>query len=223
MDTRTKLLIGQENLDKIKNTKICVAGIGGVGGFVVENLIRTGVQNLCIIDFDIIEKSNLNRQIIATNLNLGRYKVEVMKERILSINPNVNLEVLAQKISQDNLDDFNFQKFDYVIDCIDNSNAKIALIVYCKENNINIISALGTGNRFGIPEYEVKDLFETRDDNLARKLRKRLRKKHIGEMPCVCSKILPDFTNKEIASVMWQPCVCGCVLSSWVLNEIVKK
>ena len=136
---RTKTLIGEIALEKLTNSKVAVFGIGGVGGFVVENLVRSGIQNLCIIDFDVVEETNINRQIMATHSTIGRLKVDVMKERILDINPNINLEVCDRKMSPTNLDTFNFERFDYVVDCIDMRLSKIALIEHCANNNIKII------------------------------------------------------------------------------------
>ena len=222
MYTKIKILIGEENFKKIQAARICVAGIGGVGGYVVENLVRSGIQNLCIIDCDVVDESNINRQIIATKSTVGRLKVEVMKERVLDINPEINLEICDRKMSPTNLATFHFERFDFVIDCIDMRLSKIALIEHCTQNNIKIISALGTGNRFGLPNFEVKDIFETQNDPLAKMLRKRLRKLNVTSLPCVCSNDLANIKRAGPASVMWQPCTAACLISAWVMNQIVE-
>lgn len=223
METKTKLLFSDKQFEKIKNAKICVVGIGGVGGYVVENLVRTGVQNLCIIDFDVIEKSNINRQIIALNSTLGLAKVEVMKNRILDINPNCNVQAINKKLTAENTQEFDLLQFDYVADCIDNMNSKIALIDYCQKNQIKIISALGAGNRYCLPNYAVEDIFETQNDRLGKVLRKKLRRRKItGSFPCVFCQDLVDIELPKPASVMWHPAVSGSTMSAYIINQIIK-
>lgn len=222
MNEKTIELFGKENFEKIANSNICIVGIGGVGGFVVENLVRTGIENLTIIDFDIVDKSNLNRQIIATTKTVGKPKVEVMKSRILEINPACKVKIFNEKICSENLEKFKLKNFDFVVDCIDIITDKIALIVYCKNNNINIVSALGAGNRFGVPDFQIIDIYKTQNDGLAKALRKKLRENGVKNLPCVCSCAMPDVKLQNPASVMWQPCVCGCFLACYVVNELIK-
>lgn len=145
--SRTELLIGKEGIEKLQNAKIAIFGVGGVGSFVVEGLVRAGVGNFIIVDDDKICLTNLNRQIIATRKTIGKYKVDVAKERILEINPDVEVETYQEFYMPDTKTEILTKDIDYVIDCIDTVTAKIALVMKCKELNIPIISALGTGNK----------------------------------------------------------------------------
>lgn len=224
MFTKTELLLGKENLTKIINSNICVVGIGGVGGFVVEILSRTGIGNLTLIDFDIIEPSNINRQIMSLNSTIGQNKAEVMGKRVKDINPNCNVKVFNKKLSANNVDKLlSNQNFDYVIDCIDIVTDKVDLIKYCKNKKIKIISALGTGNRSCLPHYIVEDIYRTKNDGLAKILRKKLRELNIDNLPVAFCVEIPDKKFQNPASLIWHPMVCASVLSAFVVNELIKK
>ena len=173
MQSRTSIVIGKENVEKLKNSKIAVLGVGGVGGYVVEMLARLGVENLTIVDFDTISVSNLNRQIIALNSNINLFKVDCFKQRLTDINPNIKVEAINQKICKENIDEILNKNFDYVIDAIDDIPAKVFVAKYCFENNIKIVSSMGTGNRYKMPVFEVCDISKTSYDKLAKEFLKK--------------------------------------------------
>lgn len=217
---RTELLIGKENIQKLASKNVIVFGVGGVGGYVCEMLVRTGIENITIVDFDTVSVSNINRQIIALNSTVGKYKVDVMKERLLDINPNCNVVVIKNKLLPENLQDFNLEEFDYVADCIDMKNSKVALIEYCCNKNINIISAMGAGNKFGIPNFVVKDIYKTSYDGLAKVLRRKLKQlgvKHHNVV--VCEQQSKDLV--PVGSIVFYPAMCGCVLASKIINDFI--
>lgn len=222
MLTRTKELVGENGIEKIKNANICVVGIGGVGGMVCEILARTGISNLTLIDFDKVEKSNINRQIIALNSTIGENKAILMAKRIADINIGCKVKTITERLTAENAQNFIPPKTNFVVDCIDNITDKISLICYCKKNNIPIISALGTGNRLGIPQYEIIDIFKTSNDGIAKVLRKKLRENNIQNLDVAVSKMGADIKQQNPASVMWHPAVCGSVLSAFVINKILE-
>ena len=219
---RTILLIGEENLKKLSQKNVIVFGVGGVGGYVTEMLARTGVGNLTLVDFDVVSESNLNRQIIALNSTIGVEKVVVMRNRIKDINPKCNVEIKIEKVLPENIESFNLSSYDYVIDCIDMVKSKIALIDYCAKHNIKIVSSMGAGNKCGIPHFKVCDLFETKYDGLARVLRRELKKLSVEKSTVVCTdeQSIPSTT---VGSVVYYPAMCGCVVASFVVNELSKK
>lgn len=222
MLTRTKELVGENGIEKIKNANICVVGIGGVGGMVCEILARTGISNLTLIDFDKVEKSNINRQIIALNSTIGENKAILMAKRIADINIGCKVKTITERLTAENAQNFIPPKTNFVVDCIDNITDKISLICYCKKNNIPIISALGTGNRLGIPQYEIIDIFKTSNDGIAKVLRKKLREYNIENLDVAVSQASADIKQQNPASVMWHPAVCGSVLSAFVINKILE-
>jgi len=179
---RTEILIGKENLNKLKNSNVAIFGVGGVGGYVTEMLVRAGIENITIIDFDNVDKSNLNRQIIALNSTIGQPKVEVMKNRILDINPNCNVNAINCRYTKENSETLLNQNYDYVIDAIDSVNDKINLIVECKKKELPIISAMGAGNRIGIPNFKITDISKTYNDGLAKVVRKKLKTENISKL-----------------------------------------
>lgn len=221
---RTINLIGEDNFDKIQSKKIIVFGVGGVGGYVVEMLVRSGVNNLTIVDFDKVNESNLNRQIIATNSNLNFYKVSAFKNRILDINPNINLHISTERVCEENLEDFFLNQYDIVIDCIDSFKDKLALIEFCTKNNINIISSMGAGNRYKQTSFKIVDIFKTQNNALARKLRVELRKKNIKKL-LVCSTDSPSdnvFDKTKVFSISYNVALCGITIASYVINAIIE-
>lgn len=171
--SRTEILIGKEPLDKLRNSNIAIVGIGGVGSFCAEALARTGINNITLIDMDTVDITNINRQLIADTTTVGKLKVDVMKERILKINPNANVTTFQVFLDKNNIPSLIYKNHDYVIDCIDNVNSKVALIEYCYKENIEIISALGTGNKLDPTKFEVTDIFKTSICPLARIIRKK--------------------------------------------------
>ena len=219
---RTVQLIGEENFEKLKNANILVVGVGGVGGFVCEALVRSGVENITIIDFDKVDTTNINRQIIALTSTVGKYKVDVLKKRLQDINPNAKVNAIKEQIVSDNVANFVNNKYTYVIDAIDQVQNKIELICACKKLDLSIISAMGAGNRVGIPQYVVSDIYKTHDDGLAKKVRKLLREKGIDKLDVVYSPNCDQTISKDIGSISYHPSVCGLTIASYVINQIIK-
>lgn len=222
MQSKTQIVIGSENVEKLKNSNIAILGVGGVGGYVAEMIARLGVENITIVDFDKISVSNLNRQIIALNSTIGKYKVEVLKSRILDINPKCNVVEVNSKISSQNVDKILNNNFDYVVDCIDDIPAKIAVIKYCKENKLKIVSSMGTGNRYKMPHFEVGDISKTSYDKLAKKLRKLLKDEGITSLDVIYTKEEIEKTE-ALGSVVYYPLMCAGTIVSFVVNKIIEK
>lgn len=222
MQSRTAVVIGKQNVEKLKNSNIAILGVGGVGGYVAEMIARLGVEKLTIVDFDVINKSNLNRQIIALNSTIGKQKVQVLKDRILDINPDCSVAEINTKITVENVSQILNKNFDYVIDCIDDVPAKIAVIKYCKEKDINIVASMGTGNRYKIPKFEVSDISKTSYDKLAKKLRKLLKDEGINSLDVVYTKEEVEKTE-SLGSVVYYPLMCAGTLVSFVVNKLIKK
>jgi len=220
MYTRTQRVIGEENINKIKNANIAVIGVGGVGGYVVEMLTRLGVGNLTIVDCDVVDPSNINRQIIALNSTVGKEKVKVMAARLLDINPNCKVNSVVCKINKDNLSSVLNTKYDYVVDAIDDITAKVALAKYCKENNLNLISSMGTGNRYKMPKFEVSDISKTSYDKLAKKLRKMLKDEGVTNLKVVYTKE-PCEKTVGLGSVVYYPLMCAGTIVSFVINQLI--
>ena len=212
-----------DNIEKLFSANVIVFGVGGVGGYTAEMLVRSGVGNITIVDFDIVDISNKNRQIIALDSTIGKNKVNVLKSRLLDINPDCNVIAINAKLLKENLEDFNLKNFDYIIDAIDMVTSKIALIEYTHKNNIKIISAMGAGNRIGIPEFEVVDIYKTYNDGLAKVLRHNLRKLGIDKHNVVFSKNNAIPNGDTIGSIAYYPAMCGCVLSAFVIEELLKR
>ena len=191
--------MGKENMEKLAVTRVCIFGIGGVGGYVAEALARSGVGHLELVDNDVVALSNLNRQIIATHETLGQFKVDVMKERILSINPDA--EVVAHKcfyLPETQLQ-FDFTKFDYVVDAIDTVAGKISLVMQAEASGTPIISSMGAGNKLDPTAFRVVDIYETSVCPLAKVMRKELKKRGVKKLKVVYSKELPVVSRREAA------------------------
>ncbi len=220
---KTELLIGNNGVSKLKNANIIIFGIGGVGGYTCEMLVRAGVGNLTIVDFDKVDITNINRQIIALNSNVGEFKVNAMQKRILDINSAINLKIVNTRVCAENVKELLAYKYDNVIDAIDSVTDKINLIVTAKELGLNIISAMGAGNRIQIPQFEVCDLYKTYNDGLAKVLRKKLKEKGINKHLVVFSKNQATPCGEQIGSISYYPAMCGCVLAGFVINELLNK
>ncbi|MDL2280400.1 tRNA threonylcarbamoyladenosine dehydratase [Selenomonadales bacterium OttesenSCG-928-I06] len=229
--SRTEILIGKDNLEKIKCSKIAVFGIGGVGTFVVEGLVRSGVTNITLVDFDKIVASNINRQIIATQNTIGLSKVAVMKDRILSINPNASVTIIEKMYTEENSSEFFQEEYDYIIDAIDTVRSKIDLIVQAKKKNIKIISSLGTGNKLDPTCFEVADIYDTTVCPLARILRKELKIRQIPSLKVVYSKEEPKIFEQNsiikengkniVGSISFVPSVAGLIIAGEVIKDII--
>ena len=222
MFERVVKLIGEENLKKIKSKKVMVVGLGGVGGYAVEGLIRSGIENIVVVDYDTIDISNLNRQIITTRNNIGKLKVDEVKKRILSINPNVTVEEVKIKLNENNINILFEYKPDYIVDCCDTLAVKQELIKECLKKNIKFISSMGTGNKIKPTLLEVIDLSHTSYDPIAKRIRKYLRDNNIkGKVPVICSKEqMPKFDG-NIPSMIFVPATAGLLGANYVINDIL--
>lgn len=227
---RLEMLIGNDNVSILKNSSVAIFGIGGVGGYVAEALARSGISNFLLVDMDIVSKSNINRQIIALNSTIGKYKVEVMRDRILDINPNANIEIRNEFYNKDNYSSFDLSKYDYIADCIDTISSKILLIEEAKKNDIKIISAMGAGNKMNPSMLEVKDINQTSVCPLARKIRYELKKRNIKNVKVVYSKeepLEPKFipSDNEFklppGSNSFMPSSMGLLMASEIIKDII--
>ena len=221
---RTGLLLGEEALDRLAGSRVAVLGIGGVGGYVTEALARSGVGTLDLIDSDKVCESNLNRQIIATYDTIGRYKVDVMKERILSINPEARVNVHCCFYLPEQAGEFPFGAYDYVVDAIDTITAKIDLICQCQKAGTPIISSMGAGNKLDPSAFQVADIFETSVCPLARVMRRELKARGIKACKVVYSKEPPREPmikeRKMPGSTAFVPSAAGLVLASEVIRDL---
>ena len=216
-------LIGENNLKKIEDTKILLVGIGGVGGFTLEALVRSGFINITIIDGDTIEESNLNRQIITNQDNIGKDKTDEALNRYLLINPNLNLKAINIFLTKENFYEWINEDYDYIIDACDDIDIKVELIRYAEEKQIKIISALGTGKKLNPKYLEITKLNKTENDALAKKLRQRLRKENLSlNIPVVFSKETSIDTKNIIGSCIFVPSVAGIYLANYVFMDIIK-
>lgn len=223
MTSKTELVVGKENLEKIKKSNILVLGIGGVGGYVAEMFVRLGVENLTVVDFDKVDITNLNRQTIAYLSTVNKNKTEVFEKIVKDINPNCRLTSHLCKISSDNLQSIFSANFDYVVDAIDDIKAKVEVAKHCYKNNINLISSMGTGNRYkGIPQFEVCDIYKTSYDKLAKKMRKLLKDEGVDRLQVVYTKQQSEQTE-ALGSVVYYPLMCAGTIVSFVANKIFEK
>lgn len=190
---RTEMLIGKENIERLSGTSVAVFGIGGVGSYAAESLVRNGIGSIHLIDYDIIEASNINRQVHSSLNTLGLKKVDVMKERLLSINPDLKIEIYDLKYSKDNKSEFPFEEFDYVLDCIDTISAKIDLVMYCSQQEIPVISAMGAGSKLDPTQIQIGDIYSTKYCPLARVMRRELKKRGLKRLKVAWS--LEDSVN----------------------------
>ena len=220
MRTRMLPLLGEDGLKKLQNSHVCVFGVGGVGGFVVEALARSGVEEITIVDNDTVNVTNINRQIIALNSTIGMKKVEVAKMRIADINPNVTVHSFDTFVTKENASNFNFNSFDYVVDCIDNVSAKLRIIELAKENNTNIISSMGTGNKLNPSMFKITDISKTSVCPLARVIRLELRKRNIKNVKVLYSEEEPIKCEDFVASVPFVPSVAGLLIAREVILEL---
>lgn len=227
---RTELLIGSENLAKLKNSHVIVFGIGGVGGFATEALVRAGVGEISIVDFDSVDITNLNRQIISLQSTVGKLKTSVMKERLLNINPELIVHEYPIKFSKKNIDTFFKDKnYSYIVDAIDLVTCKLDLISIAKERNIPIISSMGTGNKLNPTMLEVSDINKTSVCPLARVMRKELKNRGIKKLKVVYSKEEPRKPQNlsgsrekkvNVGSISFVPSTAGLIIASEVIKDI---
>lgn len=232
--SRSELLLGAEALEKLKNSRVAVFGVGGVGGYTVEALARSGVGELHLIDNDTVSLTNINRQIIALHSTVGRPKVEVMRERVLDINPNCRVFTYKTFYTPETADEFDFSQFDYVVDAIDTVSGKIQLAVSAREAGVPIICAMGAGNKLDPTRFEIEDLEKTTVCPLARVMRRELKKRNIRGVKVVYSREEPtaprsDVESDEVhesrrqtpGSLPFVPSAAGLVLASAVVYDLI--
>ena len=224
---RTKLLIGEEAFEKISNSHVAVFGVGGVGGYVIEALARSGVNNISLFDNDEINETNVNRQIFALKETIGKDKVEVAKARILSINPKANVTCHKIFYLPDNADEFDFSKYDYVVDAVDTVSAKIEIISRAVSQNIKVISCMGTGGKLSPEKLKVERISKTKVCPLARVMRRELAKKGINDVKVVYSEEegiaeKREEGRKNIPSMIFVPASAGLLIASQVIKDLIR-
>lgn len=235
--SRTELLLGSESLEKLKNSKVIIFGIGGVGGYTAEALARCAVGKIDIVDNDIISKTNINRQIIALNSTIEKYKVDVAKQRLLDINPELNIEEFKIFYNNENSNMFDFSKYDYIIDCIDSTKSKIEIIINAKLAKTKVISSMGTGNKLNPLMFEITDISKTSVCPLAKIMRSELKKRNIKDVKVLYSKEIPkkpldeDMKNllekenmqkRQIpASISFVPSAAGLIIAAEVVKDLI--
>ncbi len=219
---RLELLIG-DKINKIHSKHVLVIGLGGVGSYAVEALIRSGIENITIVDKDIIDITNLNRQLMTTFDNIGKYKTDEIEKRIISINPNCKVKKITKNIDLNNIDELFIDNIDYVVDACDTLSVKMELIRICKRKGIKLISSMGTGNKMDPSRLKIMDIKKTNYDPLAKKIRKMIRDEKInGKVMVVCSDEQPNVKiNKIIPSNSFVPATSGLLCASYIINDIV--
>ena len=235
---RTEMLIGKEKMEKLQKANVIVFGLGGVGSYVVEGLVRAGIGNLTIVDKDVVDITNINRQLIADTTTIGKPKVEAEKERALKINPSLNITTIQEFVNADNIDEIIPYSIDYVIDAIDTVSSKLAIIKYCYAHSIPLISCMGTGNKLDASKFEITDITKTSVCPLAKVIRKELKKLGIPHLKVLYSKEEPikatvadiespfqstkdsKTTSTSPASISFVPSVAGLLIAGEVVKEL---
>lgn len=229
--SRTELLLGAEIISKLGKTKVAVFGVGGVGGYAVEALVRSGIGHISIIDNDVVAQSNLNRQIIAVQSTIGRSKVEVMKDRILDINPDCIVDVYSIFYLPEQAAEFNFAQYDYIVDAIDTITAKIDLVLQADQAGVPIISSMGAGNKIDPTQLRIGDIYETSVCPLAKVIRRELRKRNIKKLKVVYSTELAMtptdilYQGKKVVpgSMVFVPATAGLIMAAEVVKDLIKE
>lgn len=227
---RSEMLFTKEGLEKLREKRVAIFGLGGVGGYVLEALVRSGIENFDLIDNDVVSESNINRQILATIFSVGKDKVEVAKERALSINENCNIKTYKTFFLPENSNEFDFSKYDYVIDCIDTVTGKIEIVVKANREGCKAISSMGTGNKMNPTMFEVSDIYKTSVCPLAKVMRRELKNRNIKKLKVVYSKeepintnILSDDGRKMVpGSNAFTPSVAGLIIASEVVKDLLE-
>jgi len=224
-DSRTRMVLGDEGTDQLKNAHVAVFGLGGVGGFACEALARAGVGELTLVDFDRVDASNINRQIIALTSTVGELKTDVMEVRIRDINPDANLHMKPVFYMPDEPHGIDFAQFDYVLDCVDTVKAKLGIIESAQAAGVPVISAMGAGNKIHPERFEIMDVFKTTGDPLARVIRHECRKRGIRKLKVVCSPEAPMKIKGERTpgSLSFVPSVMGLLMAGEVIRSLAGK
>lgn len=228
---RTELLLGMEGVETLKQSKVAIFGVGGVGGYVAEALARSGVGAFVLVDRDVVSISNINRQITATTKTIGMPKTQAMKERILEINPQAQIEIRDCFFLPENAEEFEFKEYSYVVDAVDTVTAKIELVMQAKQAGVPVISSMGAGNKLDPTRFEVADIYKTSVCPLARVMRRELKKRGVESLKVVYSKeeamtpkqILSDESKRVIpGSVAFVPSVAGLIIAGEVIKDLLK-
>lgn len=223
---RSMLILGEDSFYKLNKSKVLVVGAGGVGGFVIEALVRAGIGGIGIVDFDTIDITNINRQIIATHKTIGMKKIDAFYDRIKDINPNIEINLYDIKVDRENVGDIFEKDYDYIVDCIDNITAKLAIIEKAKEKDIKIISAMGAGNKLNPTLFEVTDISKTSVCPMAKIIRRELKKRNIKKVKVVFSKEEPvkrrekSEVRSTVGSISFVPSVAGLIMAGEVVKDI---
>ncbi len=222
---RTSILIGEENLKKLNNSNVCVLGIGGVGSYVLEALARCGILNITIVDKDVVDATNINRQLIALNSTIGKDKVEIAKSRVFDINEDIKLIAIKENVTKENIASILNSNYDYIVDCVDNLEAKISIIEFAHKNNIRCISSMGMGRRINPLDIKICDINKTYMCPLAKKVRKILKELGIKKQKVVFSKEEPrsEKVSKTIGSISFVPSAAGLIIASEVVKDIINE
>ena len=220
---RTSLLIGEEAISKLNNSKVLIFGVGGVGGYVAEALARTGVGSITIVDKDTVSESNINRQIIALHSTVGKDKVDVLKERMLDINPELQVDARKCFFLPDNSHEFDFSQYDYIVDAVDTVTAKLQIIVQAKEAGVPVISAMGAGNKVHPEMFEIADIYKTEMCPLAKVMRRELKNRGIKKLKVVYSKEKPVYKGDVPGSIAFSPSVVGLLMASEVIRDLCER
>ncbi len=218
--SRTALLLGEDAIVKLNNSKVLIFGVGGVGGYVAEALARSGVGHITIVDKDTVSESNINRQIIALHSTIGRDKVDVLKERMLDINPDIQVDARKCFFLPDNAHEFDFAQYDYVVDAVDTVTAKIQIIMQAKEAGVPVISAMGAGNKVCPDKFEIADIYKTEMCPLAKVMRKELKTRGVKKLKVVYSKEVPVYKGEVPGSIAFSPSVAGLLMASEVVKDL---
>ena len=218
---RLELLIGKDSLEKIKKLKILIVGLGGVGGYTFETLVRSGIENITIVDFDKVDETNLNRQILTNSSNIGKYKTDVALERALLINKNIKITKLNIFLNEDNIDELDISQYDYIVDACDSLDTKELLINYSYKYKVKLISSMGTAKKMNATKLEVTTLNKTSYDALAKLLRKRIDKK-IQNKVVVVSSTEKSKDIKALGSNSYVPAMSGILMTSYIINDALK-
>lgn len=215
---RTKSLLGEDGIKKLQNASVTIVGIGGVGGEVAVLLARAGVGRLRLIDFDVVDETNINRQAVAYTNTVGKKKTEVLAEIIKKINPNCLVEAISKRLTKENVGELLENSF--VVDAIDSVQDKVELIDYATKNNLQIVSAMGAGNRFDYPYFKVVDIYKTSNDGLAKVLRKKLKERGVKKLQVVAPESVAQKIS-PVGSISYYPVACATVVSAYVVNQIL--
>lgn len=221
--SRTQMLLGERGMEKLYNSRVAVFGIGGVGGYAVEALVRSGVGTIDIFDNDKVSVTNINRQIIATHETVGQYKVDVMKERALAINPRIVINAYKCFYMPDNAQEYDFSKYSYIIDAVDTVTAKIELVMRADKAGIPIISCMGAGNKLDASAFEIADIYDTSVCPLARTMRRELKNRGIKKLKVIYSKENPVTAKRNPpASIAFVPAAAGLIVAGEVIKDLTE-